>query len=134
VTFGQSAATWSWERQLKQHPVGTLMIGYPHVQALSQDKGQGGRVCPRVPRPRFPPSGLGQLRGRHVSPRPRFLPPGLGQLRGRHVPPRLWLSPPSSGQLQDRRVSPGLQHPPSGSGQLRSCHMSRGRALQATSN
>jgi hypothetical protein len=74
------------------------------------------RVPPRVPRPRFPPPGLGQLRGRHRSPCPRFPPPGLGQLQGRHVPPRLRLPPPGSGQLRDRHVPPCLQHPPSGSG------------------
>jgi hypothetical protein len=31
--------------------IGTLRTGYPHVQAPSQDKRQGGGACPRVPRP-----------------------------------------------------------------------------------
>jgi hypothetical protein len=37
--------------------VGTLRTGYPRVQAPSQDKRQGGRACPCVPRPRLPPLG-----------------------------------------------------------------------------
>jgi hypothetical protein len=50
--------------------VGILRIG------ASSDKGQGGRACPHVLRPRFPPLGLGQLRGHHVPPQLRLLPLG----------------------------------------------------------
>jgi hypothetical protein len=74
--------------------------GYPRVQALSQDNSSRSRLRaspgpPRVPAARDStgvttcPSGLGQLRGWHVSLRLQHPPCGAGQLRSCHVSPGL---------------------------------------------
>jgi hypothetical protein len=81
---------------------------------------------PRVPTAPVPASRLGAA----------TCPRGSGSRLGAAPrPPRAPAAPASASRL---RAAPGpsheLQHPPSGSGQLRRCHVSRGRALQATSN
>jgi hypothetical protein len=46
--------------------VGTVKIGYPRVQAPSQDERQDGRACPRVTWLRLLPLGSRELRSRYV--------------------------------------------------------------------
>jgi hypothetical protein len=59
----------------KSDCVGTLRIGYPRMQASSQDNSSRLRAAPRLPRvpaARAPALGSGQLQGHHVSPRLGF--------------------------------------------------------------
>jgi hypothetical protein len=129
--------------------VGTLRIGYPRAQALSQDngsrlpaegsseavmcpRGSGSRSQlgaalgpPRVPTARAPAPSSGQLWGHHVSPWHGLLLPARGS-SGATMYPRGTGSCSRLGEALGPLRVPAARAPPPGSGQLRGCHVSPG--------
>jgi hypothetical protein len=98
--------------------VGTLRIGYPRVQAPSQDNGsrfpaKGSSEATRCPRGSGSRSRLG------AAPGPPCAPAAQDSIGAATCPNGSW-------PLRGRHVSLELQHPPYGVGQLWSCHMSPG--------